>query len=133
MFDSYFRKDINWGGKTLTLETGKMARQADGAVHVVRGGDIDTVDVPGFFFQKFPPVLVALHAREPLFHPVKIPSVHVTHSSQFPHGVIRHRAEIRPGHAGSTESGMAEFSVRRSSAEPGGDEGRSNNRTGGTL
>jgi polyribonucleotide nucleotidyltransferase len=26
------RKEINWGGKTLTLETGKVARQADGAV-----------------------------------------------------------------------------------------------------
>jgi polyribonucleotide nucleotidyltransferase len=38
MFDSYFRKDIHWGGKTLTLETGKMARQADGAV-LARLGD----------------------------------------------------------------------------------------------
>ena len=27
-----FRKEIDWGGKTLTLETGKIARQADGAV-----------------------------------------------------------------------------------------------------
>lgn len=32
MFDHYYRKDIAWGGKTLTLETGKVARQADGAV-----------------------------------------------------------------------------------------------------
>ncbi len=31
MFDIY-RKELNWGGKTLVLETGKMARQADGAV-----------------------------------------------------------------------------------------------------
>lgn len=38
MFDKYFRKEINWGGKTLVLETGKMARQADGAV-VARLGD----------------------------------------------------------------------------------------------
>jgi polyribonucleotide nucleotidyltransferase len=38
MFDKYFRKDINWGGKTLTLETGKIARQADGAV-LARLGD----------------------------------------------------------------------------------------------
>ena len=38
MFDKYFRKDINWGGKTLTLETGKVARQADGAV-MARLGD----------------------------------------------------------------------------------------------
>jgi len=27
-----FRKEIEWAGKTLTLETGKIARQADGAV-----------------------------------------------------------------------------------------------------
>jgi polyribonucleotide nucleotidyltransferase len=32
MFDKYFRKDIAWGDKILTLETGKIARQADGAV-----------------------------------------------------------------------------------------------------
>jgi len=38
MFDNYFRKEINWGGKTLVLETGKIARQADGAV-VARLGD----------------------------------------------------------------------------------------------
>jgi len=32
-----FKKEIEWGGKTLTLETGKMARQADGAVVVTYG------------------------------------------------------------------------------------------------
>jgi polyribonucleotide nucleotidyltransferase len=40
MFDKYFRKDISWGGQLLTLETGKIARQADGAVMVSYG---DTV------------------------------------------------------------------------------------------
>jgi polyribonucleotide nucleotidyltransferase len=38
MFDKYFRKEIAWGGQLLTLETGKVARQADGAV-VARLGD----------------------------------------------------------------------------------------------
>lgn len=31
------KKEILWGGKTLTIETGKMARQADGAVVVTYG------------------------------------------------------------------------------------------------
>jgi polyribonucleotide nucleotidyltransferase len=31
MFDNQ-TQDIEWGGRTLTLETGRMARQADGAV-----------------------------------------------------------------------------------------------------
>ena len=31
MFD-IVRKEMEWGGETLTLETGKMARQADGSV-----------------------------------------------------------------------------------------------------
>ena len=35
---NYFRKEIDWGGRKLTLETGKIARQADGAV-VARYGD----------------------------------------------------------------------------------------------
>ena len=36
MFQIY-RKEIDWGGKTLTLETGKVARQADGAVIATLG------------------------------------------------------------------------------------------------
>ncbi|MGF1554031.1 MAG: polyribonucleotide nucleotidyltransferase [Paracoccaceae bacterium] len=36
MFD-IVRKDLEWGGQTLTLETGRMARQADGAVLATMG------------------------------------------------------------------------------------------------
>ena len=36
MFQIY-RKEIDWGGRTLTLETGKVARQADGAVIATLG------------------------------------------------------------------------------------------------
>jgi polyribonucleotide nucleotidyltransferase len=36
MFD-IFRKEITWGGRRLILETGKIARQADGAVLVTYG------------------------------------------------------------------------------------------------
>jgi len=32
-----FRKELNWGGRKLVLETGKIARQADGAVLVTYG------------------------------------------------------------------------------------------------
>ncbi len=39
MFNVY-RKEIEWGGRTLVLETGKVARQADGAVMATYG---DTV------------------------------------------------------------------------------------------
>jgi len=35
---NYFRKELDWGGRRLVLETGKMARQADGAV-LARYGD----------------------------------------------------------------------------------------------
>jgi polyribonucleotide nucleotidyltransferase len=35
---NYYRKELEWGGRTLTLETGKIARQADGAV-MARYGD----------------------------------------------------------------------------------------------
>jgi polyribonucleotide nucleotidyltransferase len=35
---NYFRKEIDWGGRKLILETGKVARQADGAV-LARYGD----------------------------------------------------------------------------------------------
>jgi polyribonucleotide nucleotidyltransferase len=36
MFDIH-RKEIDWGGRTLVLETGRLARQADGAVLVTYG------------------------------------------------------------------------------------------------
>jgi polyribonucleotide nucleotidyltransferase len=36
MFD-VFRKELMWGGRRLTLETGRLARQADGAVLVTYG------------------------------------------------------------------------------------------------
>ena len=39
MFKIY-KKEINWGGQTLTIETGKMARQANGAVVVTYGETI---------------------------------------------------------------------------------------------
>lgn len=32
-----FREEIEWGGKTLTIETGKIARQAEGAVMITYG------------------------------------------------------------------------------------------------
>src|SRR5271170_2616458 len=35
---NYFRKELDWGGRKLILETGKVARQADGAV-MARYGD----------------------------------------------------------------------------------------------
>jgi len=34
---NYFRKELDWGGRKLILETGKIARQADGAVLVTYG------------------------------------------------------------------------------------------------
>ena len=34
---NYYRKEIEWAGRTLVLETGKVARQADGAVMVTYG------------------------------------------------------------------------------------------------
>lgn len=40
MFENYFRKEIEWAGRKLVLETGKVARQADGAVLVSYGDTI---------------------------------------------------------------------------------------------
>ena len=36
MFDMH-RVELDWGGRKLTLETGKIARQADGAVLATYG------------------------------------------------------------------------------------------------
>jgi len=40
MMFNYFRKELDWGGRKLVLETGKIARQADGAVMVSYGDTI---------------------------------------------------------------------------------------------
>ncbi len=46
MFDIY-RKEIDWGGRRLVLETGKIARQADGAVMVTYGETVVLVTAVG--------------------------------------------------------------------------------------
>jgi len=52
------KESFDWGGRTLTLETGKIARQADGAVLATYGGTVvlataggahSAKEGPGFF------------------------------------------------------------------------------------
>ncbi len=47
MFDKYFRKELAWGGANLILETGKVARQADGAVVASYGDTVVLATVVG--------------------------------------------------------------------------------------
>ena len=44
---NYFRKELDWGGRKLVLETGKVARQADGAVLASYGDTIVLCTVVG--------------------------------------------------------------------------------------
>jgi polyribonucleotide nucleotidyltransferase len=44
---NHFRKEIDWGGRKLVLETGKVARQADGAVMASYGDTIVLCTVVG--------------------------------------------------------------------------------------
>ena len=75
MFDAYFRKDVPWGDKTLTLETGKIARQADGAVMARLGDTIVLCTAVGARSarpgQDFFPLTV--HYQEKAFAAGKIP------------------------------------------------------------
>jgi len=75
MFDNYFRKELNWGGRTLVLETGKMARQADGAVLARYGDTVVLCTVVGARNVKpgqdfFP---LSVHYQEKTFAAGKIP------------------------------------------------------------
>ena len=74
MFQEY-KKEIDWGGRTLVIETGKIARQADGAVMVTYGDTKVLCTVvgehkprPGLDF--FP---LAVHYQEKAFAAGKIP------------------------------------------------------------
>jgi len=74
MFKEY-RKEIEWAGRTLILETGKIARQADGAVMATYGDTKvlctvvgETSPRPGLDF--FP---LAVHYQEKTFAAGKIP------------------------------------------------------------
>ena len=74
MFEVY-RKEVQWGGRTLTLETGKMARQADGAV-VARYGDtvvlctVVAAKTPRSGIDFFP---LSVHYQEKTYAAGKIP------------------------------------------------------------
>ncbi len=72
---AYYRKELDWGGRKLVLETGKIARQADGAVLVSYGETVVLATVvalrttkPG---QDFFPLTV--HYQEKAFAAGKIP------------------------------------------------------------
>jgi polyribonucleotide nucleotidyltransferase len=74
MFNVY-RKEMNWGGRRLVLETGKIARQADGAVMVTYG---ETTVLCTVVAEKTPKVGVdffplSVHYQEKSFAAGKIP------------------------------------------------------------
>src|ERR1700752_1486828 len=70
-----FRKELDWGGRKLVLETGRVARQADGAVLATYGESIALATVvsehqpkPGLDF--FP---LTVNSQEKYFAAGKIP------------------------------------------------------------
>ena len=68
-------KSIEWGGETLTLETGKMARQADGAVVATYG---ETTVLAAVVFEKKPKIgfdffPLTVHYQEKYYAAGKIP------------------------------------------------------------
>ncbi|MEE8455248.1 MAG: polyribonucleotide nucleotidyltransferase, partial [Limibaculum sp.] len=68
-------KSIEWGGETLTLETGKMARQADGAVLATCG---ETTVLAAVVFEKKPKLgfdffPLTVHYQEKYYAAGKIP------------------------------------------------------------
>jgi len=70
-----FRKELDWGGRKLVLETGKMARQADGAVLATYGETTVLCTVVG---AKTPRVGIdffplSVHYQEKTFAAGKIP------------------------------------------------------------
>ncbi|HRC26217.1 MAG TPA: polyribonucleotide nucleotidyltransferase, partial [Alphaproteobacteria bacterium] len=74
MFNVY-RKEIDFAGRTLILETGKIARQADGAVLATIGGTTVLCTVVGSRTTKpgqdfFP---LSVHYQEKTFAAGKIP------------------------------------------------------------
>src|SRR6266702_3916432 len=74
MFNVY-RKEMDWGGRRLVLETGKVARQADGAVMVTYGETTVLCTVVG---EKSPKLGIdffplSVHYQEKTFAAGKIP------------------------------------------------------------
>ncbi len=70
-----FRKEIEWGGRTLVLQSGKIARQADGAVMATYGDTRVLCTVvgeqkPRVGLDFFP---LAVHYQEKTFSAGKIP------------------------------------------------------------
>ena len=68
MFDRYFRKELDWGGSKLILETGKVARQADGAVVAsygrAQGAHPEKKAFDLYVHQPLPPsALLAVHTQ----------------------------------------------------------------------
>ena len=85
MFDIQ-REELNWAGRKLVIETGKMARQADGAVVATYGETTVLATVvsekqpkPGFDF--FP---LTVNYQERTYAAGRIPGGSVTAGAQIP-------------------------------------------------
>ena len=81
------RKEIEWGGRKLMLETGRIARQADGAVLATYGETVVLATVVG--------------ARTPKAGSISSPSPSTTRKNTSP--PARFRAAISSAKAGPTE------------------------------
>ena len=111
-----FRKEIDWGGRKLVLETGKVARQADGAVMATYGETTVLCTVvaakaakPGVDF--FP---LTVNYQEKAFAAGKIPGgffkreARPTEKETLTARLIVQHGHLRPG---GTVSGPAMFAL----------------------
>ena len=57
------REEIDWGGRKLVLETGRMARQADGAVLATYGETVVLATAVGETEPNSPPVAIHVALR----------------------------------------------------------------------
>lgn len=74
-FQNKIREEIEWGGRTLSLETGKVARQADGAV-IAQYGDtivLCTAVVAGSAGENVDFLPLSVHYQEKAFAAGRIP------------------------------------------------------------
>ena len=103
-----FRKDITWGGRALSLQSGKIARQADGAVLATLG---ETKVLCTVVYEKTPKASLdffplSVHYQEKSFAAGKIPGGFFKREGRPAEKEILHLAPHRPADTAAVRQGL---------------------------
>ncbi len=121
-----FRDVVSEGFLSIKMEATIHRHHADGGVHMVRGGDIDAIEV-GFFFEEFAEVGVDTGLGKFFAKGVGAFFADIATGNDFEERMTGKGVNIGGGHSRAPESGVTDFAIwgegTGAAGDPWGDDG----------